>query len=101
MKHPGCKIIFRTDPGDDSAEASKNNRDYCEKCFAEASKARTETRNQAQSIVPAQATDDLLSRLKEPARPMQAADLDDAEVQMPKSQRDQVLDLHKDIEALC
>jgi len=101
-KHPGSKIIFRTDPSDDSTKSQDNNRDFCEKCFAEAYKGKQEARNAAQEKVPAQASDSLLARLKEPAQPLQTPDGDEVdEIEVPKSQREQVLDLHKKIESLC
>ena len=59
--HAGQKIIFK------GVVASSGNEDFCERCFAEHSKNRAEARNQVQDSVSSQASDDLLSRLKEPA----------------------------------
>lgn len=90
------KVIFQ-------AGAGNNTEDMCEKCFMEQqTKSRAEARNQAQEKVSAQASDDLLSRLKEPAQPLQvAADAEEDEVEEPLSEKDQVLSLHKKIETLC
>lgn len=60
--HPGFKIIFRAGIGGGTE-------DLCEKCFLE-QKHRIDARNQVQESVPAVASDDLLSRLKEPAKPL-------------------------------
>lgn len=72
-KHAGFKVIFRSDANDDSTEGDLDKaNDYCEKCFAEISskKNNAEARNAAQERISAQANDDLLTRLKEPAQPL-------------------------------
>lgn len=90
------------DPNDDSTEAKDRNRDLCEKCFAEmAVKGKQDARNTAQDKVSSQASDFLLARLKEPAQPLQTPEQEDEEVEIPKSQRELVMDLHTQIEALC
>ena len=48
-----------------------------------------------------EASDFLLNRLKEPAQPLQTPDQEEDEVEVPKSQREHVMDLHKQIETLC
>lgn len=65
-------------------------------------KTKSEARNQAQEKVAATASDDLLSRLKEPAKPLQMPDqANEDEVEAPTTEKDQVLTLHKKIETLC
>lgn len=93
--HAGFKIIFK-------AEANSGKQDFCERCFAEHAKTRSEARNQAQEAAGVLASDDLLNRLKEPAQPLAVADFDqDDETEEPMSEKDQVLALHKKIETLC
>jgi hypothetical protein len=58
--HKGFNIIFK---GTTEGE-------LCEKCFAERAKTKSDARNQQQESVSALASDDLLDRLKGPARPL-------------------------------
>ena len=51
--------------------------------------------------MPALAGDDLISRLKEPAKPFQAPDLDAEETTEPKTDSETVQELHGKIENLC
>ena len=84
---------------------------FCEKCFAERVKEahkeqqqaphrQGNNRNAPQENVPALAGDDLLSRLKEPAKPFQAPDLDAEEPIDDQSEAEGVRALHGRIEAL-
>lgn len=92
----GALILFRTPE-----------KAYCEKCFAEKVKEQqslqkqSNNRSAGQENVPAVAGDDLLSRLKEPAKPFQAPDLDAEEPTQPSTEAESVLELHGRIEALC
>ena len=58
--HKGFYIVFKG-----TAEG-----DFCEKCFAERAKTKSDARNQQQESVSALASDDLLERLKGPAKPL-------------------------------